>query len=207
CELAELLVDGGRLCITASHGPERLATGEWVGGWAVRLARAALAVFARGRSAIVVTPDYRDLEQLRDAFEALGHSDLIRVDARQSNAERYAGFLRALDPVPRVILGNRSAVYAPAHHLGAILMWDDGDPVLAEPLAPYVHARDAALVRAEQSGAGLYFAAHSRSAEVQRLVELDYVQAERFPPRRTRVTHADASIAPDAFAGRLPEFA
>jgi len=106
-----------------------------------------------------------------------------------------------------VILGNRSAVYAPAHRLGAVFLWDDGDPVLAEPLAPYVHARDAALVRAEQSGAGLYLAAHARSAEVQRLVDIGYVQAERLPPRRTRVVHADASVAPDAFAGRLPEFA
>ncbi|MBN9612169.1 MAG: hypothetical protein J0H64_01655 [Actinobacteria bacterium] len=206
-ELAGLLIEGGRVCVTASHGPERLNTGEWVGGWAVRLARAALAVFAEGRSAIVVTPDYRDLDQLRDVFASLGHSDVVRVDARQSNGERYGNFLRALDSRPRVILGNRSAVYAPAYRLGAILIWDDGDPVLAEPLAPYVHARDAALVRAEQSGAGLCFAAHARSAEVQRLVDIGYVQAERLPPRRTRVVHADASVAPDAFAGRFPEFA
>jgi len=206
-ELAELLVSGGRASITPSHGPVRLATGEWVGGWAERLARAALSVFAAGRSVILATPDYRDLEQLRDTFQALGHADIVRVDARQSNGERYANFLRALDTTPRIILGNRSAVYAPAYRLGALLLWDDGDPVLAEPLAPYVHARDAALIRAEQSGAGLLFAAHSRSAEVQRLIELGYVHEERFPPKRAKVVHADAAVAPDAFAGRLPEFA
>lgn len=206
-ELAELLSAGQRLCLTASHGPERLDTGEWVGGWAVRLARAALAVRARGRSAIVAAPDYRDIDQLRDAFASLGHPDIVRVDARQPDGERYASFLTALGPRPQVILGNRSAVYAPARDLGAIFIWDDGDPLLAEPLSPYVHARDAALVRAEQSGAGLCFVAHARSAEMQRLVDIGYVQAERLPPRRTRVTHADAAVAPDAFAGRVPEFA
>ncbi|MBK0419185.1 hypothetical protein JD276_09080 [Leucobacter sp. CSA1] len=205
--LAELLAEGERLALTASHGPIRLETGEWVGSWAEQLARAALAVHAGGRSAIVVVPDYRDLDQVRDALAARGHAGIVRVDSRQSNAERYAGFLRALDPVPRIVLGNRSAVYAPAHRLGAILMWDDGDPVLAEPLTPYVHARDAALVRAEQSGAGLLFSAHSRSAEVERLVMLGYVKAQVNPPRRTRVLHADASVVPDAFAGRVPEFA
>lgn len=205
--IAEQLVGGSRLALTASHGPDRLHTGEWVGGWAVQLARTALAVHALGRSAILIAPDYRDLDQLRDALAALGHEDVVRVDSRQSNAERYAGFLRARDPEPRVILGNRSAVYAPAHALGAIIMWDDGDPVLAEPLAPYVHARDAALVRAEQESAGLFFAAHARSAEVQRLVDLGYVHAQRNPPKRARVVHADASLAPDAFAGRVPEFA
>lgn len=205
--VAAELVAGARLAFTASHGPERLHTGEWVGSWAAQLARTAIAVHALGRSAILVTPDYRDLDQLRDALAALGHEDAVRVDSRQSNGERYASFLRALDGVPRIILGNRSAVYAPAHELGAILFWDDGDPVLAEPLTPYVHARDAALVRAEQSRAGLFFMGHARSSEVQRLVELGYVRDQEFPPRRTRVIHADSSIAPDAFAGRVPEFA
>ena len=205
--VAAELVGGARLALTPSHGPERLHTGEWVGGWAAQLARIAIAVYASGHSAILVTPDYRDLDQLRDALAALGHEDAVRVDSRQSNGERYASFLSALDGVPRIILGNRSAVYAPAHSLGAILLWDDGDPVLAEPLTPYVHARDSALVRAEQSGAGLFFSGHARSSEVQRLIEIGYVRDQEFPPRRTRVIHADSSIAPDAFAGRVPEFA
>ncbi|GAA1321304.1 hypothetical protein ACFSWE_00555 [Leucobacter albus] len=206
-EIAARLTAGERLAFTATHSPERLSTGEWVGGWAIRLAHVAIAVHATGRSAIVVSPDYRDQDQLQSALAALGAQGVVRVDARQSNGERYASFLSALDREPRIIIGNRSAVYAPAHELGAILMWDDGDPVLAEPLAPYVHARDAALVRAEQSGAGLFFAAHARSAEVERLALIGYVHDQVNPPRRTRVFHADASVAPDAFAGRVPDFA
>nr|WP_245190099.1 hypothetical protein [Leucobacter exalbidus] len=206
-DIAAELIEGARLALTASHGPERLHTGEWVGGWAAQMARIAIGVFVQGRSAICVVPDYRDLDQLRDALAALGHEAVVRVDSRQSNGERYSGFLRALDHEPRIIIGNRSAVYAPAYALGAILMWDDGDPVLAEPLAPYVHSRDAALVRAEQAGAGLFFAAHSRSAEVQRLTDIGYVRAQQNPPRRTRVLHADAAMTPDVFAGRVPEIA
>lgn len=206
-EIATQLVEGKRLAFTASHSPVRLPTGEWVGGWSETLAQLAISVHALNRSVIVVLPDYRDEDQVLDALVALGHTDAVRVDSRQSNAERYAGFLRALDQVPRIIVGNRSAVYAPAHQLGAVLMWDDGDPVLAEPLAPYVHARDAALVRAELEGAGLFFASHARSAEVERLSLIGYVDDQVNPPKRVRVLHADASIAPDAFAGRVPEFA
>lgn len=205
--VAERLVGGARLGFTASHGPVRLPTGEWVGGWAEQLAKLAIAVHARGHSAIVVLPDYRDQDQLLDALHAFGGREAVRVDARQSNAERYANFLRALDKEPRIIVGNRSAVYAPAYKLGAIIMWDDGDPVLAEPLSPYVHARDSALVRADQQRVGLFFAAHSRSAEVERLTLIGYVDDQVNPPKRTRMLHADASISPDAFAGRVPEFA
>lgn len=206
-EIAVRLVAGERLAFTATHSPIRLPTGEWVGGWAARLAHLAIAVHEQERSVIVVLPDYRDQDQLQSALAAFGADDVVRVDARQSNGERYTSFLRALDRVPRIIIGNRSAVYAPAHELGAILMWDDGDPVLAEPLSPYVHARDSALVRAEQAGAGLFFAAHARSAEVERLALIGYVKDQENPPRRTRVFHADASVAPDAFAGRVPDFA
>lgn len=229
-ETTDLLLSGARLAVTASHGPERLSTGEWVGGWAVRLARAALSVHASGRSAILVVPDYRDADQLADALTSLGHAGFVRVDSRQSGSARYASFLRALDAKPRIILGNRSAIYAPAHNLGAILLWDDGDPLLAEPLAPYVHARDSALVRAslEHNAAeeeaetdanaeadagvagksvGIMFAAHARSVEVQRLIEIGYVQTENLPPRRTRVITADAVQNLEADFARVPEFA
>ncbi len=54
-------------------------------------------------------------------------------------------------------------------------MWDDGDPLHAEPLSPYVHTRDAALVRQELQGCALIFAGHSRSVEVQRLVEVGWL--------------------------------
>lgn len=228
-ETAKLLLDGDRLAITASHGPARLSTGEWVGGWAVQMAKLALAVHAEGRSAILVAPDYRDVDQLADALASLGHAGVVRVDSRQSGSARYASFLRALDAKPRIVLGNRSAIYAPAYRLGAILLWDDGDPLLSEPLSPYVHARDAALVRASiehaepgvvaaaaSNGAdsdlvgdrvGLVFAAHARSSEVQRLIDIAYVKAETVPPRRTRIITADAVQNLEADFSRVPEFA
>ncbi|MEG2386589.1 MAG: primosomal protein N', partial [Aurantimicrobium sp.] len=52
--------------------------------------------------------------------------------------------------------------------------WDDGDHNFEEPLAPYTHARDAALVRQSLSGCSLLFASHTRSLETQRLVELGF---------------------------------
>lgn len=229
-ETARLLIAGERLALTPHHGLERLSTGEWVGNWAAQLARIALAVFAAGRSVILAAPDYRDTEQLAAALAAYGHDAVVRVDARQSASSRYRSFLRALDPTLCIVLGNRSAVYAPVHRLGAIVLWDDGDPLLAEPHAPYVHARDAALVRAvteyQQQGTvpehagggdtsgegeamrlGLLFAAHSCSLEVQRLIDIGYLLGEQQQPRRTRVIAAQAVQDTEVIRGRVPEFA
>jgi primosomal protein N' (replication factor Y) len=131
------------------------------------------------------------------------------VDARQSNPERYRAFLECLT-VPRIVLGNRSAIYAPAERLGLIAVWDDGDPLHSEPLSPYVHARDAALVRQEQQGGALIFAGHTRSVEVQRLVEVgwlhDVAQARAIGPRII-ATAQQAPTSGFAQAARIPSTA
>ncbi len=167
--------EGQRIALRARPQLAELPDGSWTGEWAVTLATAAAACWASGRSAIIVVPDYRDQDQLAAALAAIAPPEaVVRADARQSNAERYRSFLDALS-APRIVIGNRSAVYAPAADLGLLAVWDDGDPLYAEPLSPYVHARDAALVRQELQGCALIFAAHSRSVEVQRLVELGWL--------------------------------
>jgi primosomal protein N' (replication factor Y) len=153
-----------------------VAGGHWVGQWAITMAAAATQALAGGESAILCVPDYRDQEQLIAALAAvLPPERVVRLDARQSNPDRYRAVLACLGDTPLVIVGNRSVVYAPAARLGLIALWDDGDPLHGELLSPYVHARDAALVRQEQQGCALLFFAHSRSAEVQRLVELGWL--------------------------------
>ncbi|MFM9876617.1 MAG: primosomal protein N', partial [Rhodoglobus sp.] len=167
-----------RLAVDAPPLVQVLPDGVWVGGWAVCMARAAASVVQGGRTAILAVPDYRDQEQLESALRAVLPADcVVRLDARQPNPDRYRAFLRCLSDRPLAIVGNRSVVYAPAANLGLIALWDDGDPLYSEPLAPYVYARDAALLRQEQQDCALMFLGHSRSTEVERLVELGWLRS------------------------------
>jgi primosomal protein N' (replication factor Y) len=180
------VAEGARLAVDAIPTVTRVVTQAgaeaWVGNWAVTMAAAAAACVAAGKSAILAVPDYRDQEQLTAALEAILPAErIVRLDARQSNPDRYRAFLRCIGSGEDqsndalVIVGNRSVVYAPAANLGLIAIWDDGDPLHSEPLAPYVHTRDAALLRQEQQGCALLFVGHSRSTEVERLVEVGWV--------------------------------
>ncbi|WP_374315645.1 primosomal protein N', partial [Microbacterium sp.] len=112
---------------------------------------------------------------------------LVRDDSRQSSPALYAAFLRTLEASPCIVIGNRSAVYAPVHELGLVAVWDDGDPLLGEPLSPGVHARDAALLRQELDGGALVFAGHTRTTDVERLIAVGWVRevtaARRTSPR------------------------
>lgn len=191
--------------------PGRDGGTEWVGEWAVTLARGAAAALASGGSAILCVPDHRDQRQLELALaqEVPAHA-VVTLDARQSGPDRYRGFLACLDEEPRVIVGNRSAVYAPARRLALLALWDDGDPLHAEPLAPYVHARDAALMRQELQHCALWFAAHARSTEVERLLELGYLAElepeRRYAPRVLPTAQQSADAGPAALA-RIPSAA
>ncbi len=194
----EALLAGGRASLAVDPGV--VPVGEhWVGRWALALAQLATRTVHGGASAILVAPDHRDARQLEAALTSLLPADrIVRFDSAQPDAERYRGMLRAMGDAPVVVLGNRSAVYAPAARLGLLAVWNDGDPLLAEPLTPYVHARDAALVRQEQQGCALVLASHARTTEAQRLVELGWLT--ELAPVRPRRAH----VVPTAYAAGAP---
>lgn len=143
--LVRLLDDSERGAVEAIPGIR-----DGVLRWTELLSSAATRMLASGRSTILVVPDHRDLDRLLAALETLVPAEaIVRYDSRQANPDRYRGFLRTLEDAPCIVIGNRSAVYAPVR-AGLVAIWDDGDPLLGEQLAPYVHARDAALLRREQ---------------------------------------------------------
>ena len=178
--ITTLVTQRKRAALAAPTGVAEVAPGVWVGRWAITMVELAAQALARGTTAILATPDFRDQEQLQAAAAALlPHDRVLRLDARQSDQKRYGNFLRTHDGTPYVIIGNRSAVYAPAANLGVIVVWDDGDSLYSENLSPYIHTRDAALLRQEQQQCALVFLSHSRSTEVQRLVEVGWLVALR----------------------------
>ncbi|HWL01882.1 MAG TPA: primosomal protein N' [Microbacteriaceae bacterium] len=174
--LGEAVGEGARLVVPAIPEPD---------AWITTLAELVGPVLAEGRSALVAAPDHEDLDRLETALRAAhGTERVVRVDADQPAAARYRAFLAAGSRTGIVIVGTRSVVYAPAIDLGLIAIWDDGDPAYQEPLAPSVHARDAALVRQELSGCALVLLAHSPSAESERLVEIGWCERIAFSRRR-----------------------
>jgi primosomal protein N' (replication factor Y) len=191
-ELAERVDREDRLAVLAPPhlipAPQAVSESQdapWIGAWAELLVAAAVRTLSQGRSAIIVVPDHRDQSHIEAALAGrVPDTAVVRHDARQSSPDRYAGYLRTLDPVPCIVVGQRSAVYAPVHRLGLIAMWDDGDPLLDEPLSPGVHARDAALVRQELDSCALIFAGHTRTTDVERLVGIGWVH-DVAPRRRT----------------------
>lgn len=141
-------------------------------GWPGLVASAVAAVRSSGRGAIVVVPDYRDLDRMEAALDAvLPVGEIARLTADDGQSPRYRNYLRLLSGAAKVAIGTRSAAYAPVQDLGLVVCWDDGDDLHIDQRAPYAHTREILLLRSEQESAACLMAAHSRSTELQRLVE------------------------------------
>ncbi|MET4052197.1 primosomal protein N' (replication factor Y) [Frigoribacterium sp. PvP054] len=203
-DLAGLVTARGRAAVDAVPLLVELPDGTWVGHWALTAAQLAAVALDAGDNAIVAVPDYRDEEHVLQALAAVLPSDrVVRLDSRQSNADRYRALLRARGDEPVVVVGNRSVLLAPSARLGVVVVFDDGDPSFGEPLAPYVHARDTALLRQAQQDSALVFLGHSRSTDVQRLVEIGFLAEVRPDPRyQPRVVPTVHQAASDGFAAR-----
>ena len=191
CEVSGLAGDavpGARLAITVPMSQKRNSSEQATTAWSVMMTQLARNAISSDSSAILIVPDFRDIARVVADLEADGLGDAVcRLDAEVEPAVRWVNFLRCARGESVIVVGSRSAAYAPVARLGAFVMWDDGDPVFDEPMAPYAHPRDIGLLRHQQEGGILAFLSLSPSAHVTRLIDIEWLHhvnlAERPGPK------------------------
>ncbi len=186
--------------------------------WAQRLTEAAAVAVNAGLGVLAVVPDQRDVDTLYAAATTqLAEPQVVALSAGLGPSARYRRWLAVLRGQAQFVIGTRSAVFAPVANLGLVLVWDDGDDSLAEPRAPYPHAREVAMLRAHQLRCAAIIGGYARTAEAQALVRTRWahdVVAAR-PVVRTAaprvVALEDSGYAqerdPAAHTARLPSMA
>lgn len=171
-DLAAYPAAGAFFAHLRSGGSPRAVWGALPGAdWPALVASAAAATYASGRGVVICVPDRRDVERVDLALTGLlgaGHHVVLQADAGPSR--RYADFLAVSRGTRRIVVGTRSAAFAPVHDLGLVAIWDDGDDLYAEPRAPYCHSREVLLTRAQQQEAGALLLGFARSVEADQLV-------------------------------------
>jgi len=185
--------------------------------WPAEIAAAVAVASAAGRGALVVVPDGRDLGLVDAALAAeLGGGAHVSLSAQLGPAERYRRWLAILREQVSIVVGTRSAAFAPVARLGLVVIWDDGDDLHAEPRAPYPHARDVLVLRAHRCGAAALIGGFARTAEAAQLLATGWARkltADRDVVRDhaplVRTAGDDAELARDeaARSARMPALA
>ncbi len=158
----------------------------------------------RGQGVVIVVPDTRDVARLRAQLP-----EAAVLTGELSNRVRYATHLRILGGASPIVVGTRSAVFAPVRDLGLIAVWDDGDAVLAEPHTPGWHAREVAALRAWHSGARVVVGGYTRTAATAQWIVDGRAADVRLPREvaRARRYTVNALSEPDADRRRIPHTA
>ncbi len=176
--------------LAAGEAPRAVWSAAPADDWPAMLADAVAATYAAGRGALVCVPDRRDVDRVDAALRArLGEGHHVCLTADGGPAARHRDFLTVARGARRVVVGTRSAAFAPVHDLGLVVVWDDGDDLHAEPRAPYPHTREVLLTRADQQGTAALVAGVARTPEAQHLLASGWAH-ELTTPRsvlRTRV--------------------
>lgn len=186
--------------------------------WQRALAALAVKVAMDDGGVLIVVPDQRDVDALEAALkEWVSAKQITTLTAGLGPQARYRRYLSILHGQSRIVIGTRSAAFAPVHNLRLAVLLHDHDENLSDPRAPYVHAREVLTTRSTLEGAALILGGLIRTAEVQLLVETgwahDLVAARevlrRYMPRIRGIGESDFELERDPLAAsaRIPRIA
>ncbi len=112
-------------------------------------------VEVRGQTAIVLVPEIALTPQTVDRFRAVFGDRVAVLHSALSDGERYDAWLALARGDKKIVVGARSAVFAPLYNLGAIIVDEEHETTYKQGESPRYHAREVAIVRARGAGTAI----------------------------------------------------
>lgn len=106
-------------------------------------------VISYGRQAIVLVPEISLTPQTVSRFRARFPRVAV-LHSHQTGSERHWHWQQIASGEVQVVVGARSAIFAPSRHLGLIVLDEEHDASFKQDSAPRYHAREVALKRAQE---------------------------------------------------------
>lgn len=135
-----------------------------------------------GRQAIVLVPEISLTPQTKERFRAR-FGEVAVLHSHLSDAERHWQWQRIARGEVQLIVGARSAVFAPTPHLGLIVLDEEHEATFKQDTSPRYHARDVALERAREEKIPLMLGSATPSLESWRKAHLGEYRLLRLPRR------------------------
>ncbi|HEY2139030.1 MAG TPA: primosomal protein N', partial [Chthoniobacterales bacterium] len=122
----------------------------------------------RGRTAIVLVPEIsltpQTVERFKSRFSEAADTVAV-LHSHLSEGERHDEWHKIHSGRARIVVGARSAVFAPLENLGLIVVDEEHETSYKQEEAPRYHARDVAVVRAKMEGCAVLLGTATPSLE------------------------------------------
>ena len=166
------------------------------------------ALASKGQGAIVMVPEIALTPQLAGRFRARFGERVAVLHSGLSDAARYDQWQRIRSGQLPIVVGARSAVFAPTPRLGAIIIDEEHDSSFKQEEGVRYNARDLALVRGSREGALVVLGSATPSLESLQLVRsgrLGLLMLSKRPTARPlpRVEVVDLRVTPAGKEGAL----
>jgi primosomal protein N' (replication factor Y) len=121
-------------------------------------------------SVLVIAPDEKDVDLIVRSLDAAGVTTL-KLTAAMPREERYRNYLQAMHGEKCVVVGTRSAIFAPVNNLSAIIVHNESSHDHYEIRSPGWNSRSVALMRSKSEAVKLILTGFSPSIEVSQLID------------------------------------
>ena len=137
-----------------------------------------------GKSALVLVPEISLTPQIARRFKSHFREQVAVVHSNMSPTERHEVWERARRGDYRIVIGPRSAVFAPLQRLGLLVVDEEHEPSYKQfDTTPRYHARDVAVVRANLNAAVVVLGSATPSAESFFNVQIGKYRLLKMPER------------------------
>jgi primosomal protein N' (replication factor Y) len=117
------------------------------------------------RQAIVLVPEIALTSQIVSRFKARFGDDVVVIHSKLSTGERYDAWQRLRGNQAGIVIGARSAIFAPLLDIGIIIMDEEHEFTYKQEETPRYHTRQVALTRAKLAGAVVIMGSATPSIE------------------------------------------
>lgn len=146
--------------------------------------RAIAQTLAEGRQSIVLVPEIALTPQLVGRFRGRFGGEVAVLHSALSVGERYDEWQRIRRAEVRIVVGARSAIFAPFDNVGLIILDEEHEHTYKqESPAPLYHAREVAMKRAELEDALLVLGSATPALESYRAAERGAMRLAAMPHR------------------------
>jgi primosomal protein N' (replication factor Y) len=147
---------------------------------------------------LVVLPELREVHSLANELTLLG-VDFSVLDASLARTTRYGNFLQVATGESKIVIGTRSAIFAPVSNLQTIVIFREGSESHYERRTPGWNVRDVAIIRSQLASIDLTFSGFAPSSELSLLIESEAIALKG---KRAKV---DATAYPQLHGELLPD--
>ena len=122
-------------------------------------------VLNKGKTAIMLVPEISLTPQMTDRFISRFGQEVAILHSGLSNGEKYDQWRKVERGEAKVVVGARSAIFAPLKNIGAIIIDEEHEASYKQDSNPRYHAREVAVLRAQYNQAVLLLGSATPSLE------------------------------------------